>query len=96
MIKSDNENDYQKQSEKGAAYALGSGCGENAANEPVKSMSFGVFSLGLLALSAFAGWMDWRRGNREDLDRVGWVNWPLVMMLALIGAAMSGLLAFGL
>lgn len=44
----------------------------------------------------FAGWMDWRRSNRDQLDKVGWVNWTLVMVLAFIAAAMLGLLAAGL
>lgn len=46
----------------------------------------------LLAASLFAGWMDRRRNNRELLDKVGWVNWPLVMILTLIGAVMLGLI----
>ncbi len=53
-------------------------------------------AIALLAFSILAGWMDYRRGKREHLDKVGWVNWPLVMMLALIGAVMTLLLGLGL
>lgn len=37
---------------------------------------------------------DRRRERRADLDRVGWVPWPLVLIVALLGAAVS--LAFAL
>ena len=47
----------------------------------------------MIVIAGFAGWMDRRRNNRNHLDRVGWVNWPLVMILALIGAVMLGILA---
>jgi hypothetical protein len=50
-------------------------------------------AVALLAVAAWAGWMDRRRHNRDDLDRVGWVNWPLVMVLALVGAMMMAILA---
>jgi hypothetical protein len=46
-----------------------------------------------LALAGFAGWMDWRRNNREELDRVGWANWQLIMMAGLIGGLLAGLIA---
>ncbi|MFN2258912.1 MAG: hypothetical protein ABR601_03640 [Parasphingopyxis sp.] len=46
----------------------------------------------LLGLAATAAIMDRRRNNRDELDRVGWVNWPLVLVLALIGAMMCVML----
>ena len=49
-------------------------------------------SLALLALAGWATWMDRRRANRSDLDRVGWVSWPLVMVLSLTAAMMTVLL----
>ena len=42
----------------------------------------------LLGLAAMAAVMDRRRNNRDVLDRVGWVNWPLVLYLSLVGALM--------
>ncbi|MEM8695029.1 MAG: hypothetical protein AAGE05_03285 [Pseudomonadota bacterium] len=61
---------------------------------PISSMA--LAALLMFALAIYAGWMDYKRGRREHLDDVGWVNWTLVMMLALIGAAMLGLLSAGL
>lgn len=46
----------------------------------------------LLGLAVLAAIMDRRRNNRDELDRVGWVSWPLVMVLALTGAMMSAML----
>ena len=42
----------------------------------------------LLGLAGLAAVMDRRRNNRDELDRVGWVNWPLVLYLALVGGLM--------
>jgi hypothetical protein len=47
----------------------------------------------LLALVGWSAWMDRRRNNRATLDRVGWVHWPLVMILSLVGALMMVILA---
>jgi hypothetical protein len=58
-------------------------------------MTLGIAAGLALALAIFAGWMDWRRNNRDQLDKVGWVNWTLLMVLAGIAAAMLGLLAVG-
>lgn len=43
---------------------------------------------GWLALAAFAAWADRRRTRREDLDRVGWVPWPLVLIVAIVATAL--------
>ncbi len=50
---------------------------------------------GLLALAGLAAFMDWRRNNRDDLDRVGLVNWANVMIAALFGALIATLYFFG-
>ncbi|WP_116234717.1 hypothetical protein [Parasphingopyxis lamellibrachiae] len=49
---------------------------------------FVVAAIALIAIAVFAGLMDRRRNNRDHLDEVGWANWPLIMILALIGATM--------
>ena len=53
---------------------------------------------GAIALLGIAGWAvlaDRRRANRANPDRVGWISWPLVLVLALIGALMFAILAIG-
>jgi hypothetical protein len=44
-------------------------------------------------LVAIAGLADRRRTRRRDLDRAGWVPWPLIMILAMIVAAAAVALA---
>ena len=46
------------------------------------------------ALALLAGWRDRRRRLRADVDAVGWVDWPLVQMLAIFAVAAAGLLAW--
>ncbi|SNS12050.1 hypothetical protein SAMN06295912_101435 [Sphingomonas laterariae] len=38
-------------------------------------------SAGVAAVAALA---DRRRNRRRDLDRVGWMPWPLIVMLAIM------------
>jgi hypothetical protein len=45
------------------------------------------------AVALAAGLADHRRRRRADLDRIGWVDWPTVQMLALIGLAIAVRLA---
>jgi len=45
------------------------------------------------ALALFAGWRAHRRARRADPDAVGWVDWTLVQMVALIALAVSGYVA---
>jgi hypothetical protein len=40
-------------------------------------------------VAGFAAWRERRRAKRHDLDKVGWVNWTLVMVVALVIAASS-------
>ena len=49
-------------------------------------MTLGISAAIALSIAIFAGWMDWRRNNRDQLDKVGWVNWTLLMVLAMIAA----------
>lgn len=46
-----------------------------------------------VAVAIFAGWRDHRRRRRADLDAVGWIDWALVQVAALIALAVLGLLA---
>jgi hypothetical protein len=48
---------------------------------------------GLLLLAVGAAWAEHRRGRRRDLDRVGWVPWNLVQILAFLGAVIAVALA---
>ncbi len=47
----------------------------------------------LFLFAIYAAWADHRRGKRADIDKVGWINWPLVLMLSLVGAMMMAILA---
>ncbi len=51
-------------------------------------------SAALAALAVVAGLGERRRRRRRDPDSVGWVDWPTVQMLALIGLAVTVGLAF--
>jgi hypothetical protein len=44
-------------------------------------------------LVAVAGFADRRRAHRRDLDRAGWVPWPMIMILAMIVAAAATAIA---
>ncbi|MEA3053026.1 MAG: hypothetical protein QOG72_1929 [Sphingomonadales bacterium] len=44
------------------------------------------------ALTAFAAWRDHARANRRDIDKVGWVPWQLVLVLAMLLAVVCGAL----
>lgn len=47
-----------------------------------------------LALAVFAGFRDWRRKRRVDLDKVGIIDWPAVQVLALIAVAILVSIAY--
>jgi hypothetical protein len=40
----------------------------------------------MLLLAVLSGVADWRRRKRKDPDRVGWVPWPTVQVLAFLAA----------
>jgi len=40
-------------------------------------------------VAVFAGWRDYRRKHRDDLDRIGVFEWRTVQMFALIVFAIS-------
>ncbi len=52
-------------------------------------------SIGALALGGVAIIADRRRNRRADLDKVGFVPWPLVLILALVASAVFARLALG-
>ena len=52
-----------------------------------------VFASLAFALALFAGWRAHRRTRRTDPDAVGWIDWTLVQMAALIALAVSGYVA---
>lgn len=46
-----------------------------------------------VAVAAGSGFADWRRMRRSDPDRVGWMPWTLVQVMALLGAVLTAALA---
>jgi len=45
------------------------------------------------AVTGFAALADRRRTRRRDIDRVGWVPWPAVLLFALFVAVICAALA---
>ncbi|WP_337846316.1 hypothetical protein [Sphingomonas sp.] len=47
----------------------------------------------MVALVGVSGLAEWRRGRRRDLDRVGWMPWTFIqimaLLLAIVGAALA-------
>lgn len=46
-----------------------------------------------VAVAAGSGLADWRRVKRSDPDRVGWVPWTLIQIMAVLGAVVTAALA---
>lgn len=46
-----------------------------------------------LALAIFAGFGDWRRKRRTNLDSISLVDWPSVQVIALIATAILASIA---
>ncbi len=47
----------------------------------------------MVTLAGVRGLADWRRGRRRDLDKVGWVPWTLIQLIAVLLAVMGAALA---
>ena len=47
----------------------------------------------MVALVGVSGVAEWRRAKRRDLDKVGWVPWTFIqvmaLLLAIVGAALA-------
>lgn len=47
----------------------------------------------MVALVGVSGVAEWRRGKRNDLDKVGWMPWTFIqvmaLLLAIVGAALA-------
>lgn len=46
-----------------------------------------------VAMAAGSGVADWRRTRRHDPDRVGWMPWTLIQVMAVLGAVVTAALA---
>ena len=56
------------------------------------SALFWLLAAAFAALAILAAWADQRRSKRRDLDRPGWVPWPLVQVLAMLLTAVCAAL----
>lgn len=54
---------------------------------------FWIVSGGALALCLIAAWAEKRRSKRKNLDKPGWVPWPLIQVLAIMGTVVAAALA---
>lgn len=52
-----------------------------------------IASLAMIAIAGLAAYGDRRRIHRSDPDRVGFMPWTLVQVVALFAAAIAGTLA---
>lgn len=46
-----------------------------------------------VTIAAGSGLADWRRAKRRNLDRVGWMPWTLIQIMAVLGAVVTAALA---
>ena len=46
-----------------------------------------------IGVAAFASYADRRRARRRNLDKVGFMPWPLIMIIAMLAAAVLAALA---
>jgi hypothetical protein len=46
------------------------------------------------AIAALAAWRDHARAKRRDIDKVGWMPWSLILVMAMLLAVVCGALAF--
>jgi hypothetical protein len=49
------------------------------------STYFWLLASASAALALLAGWADYRRDKRRNLDKPGWVPWQLILILAMMG-----------
>jgi hypothetical protein len=52
-----------------------------------------IGAAGSLAIAGVATVCERRRQRRADLDRVGWMPWPLILVLSLLAAAVCAAFA---
>jgi hypothetical protein len=52
-----------------------------------------IIAAACAALALLAGWADHRRAKRRDIDRPGWVPWQPILVLAMLGCVVCGVLA---
>ncbi len=57
------------------------------------STLFWAISAASALLIVIAGWAEKRQAARRNLDRPGWISWPLVQVFALIGTVVAAVLA---
>ncbi len=65
----------------------------DAAADAEPSTILWVLAGALLLLAIYSAWAEHRRGRRRNLDRVGWMPWNLLQVLAFLGAIAAAALA---
>ncbi|MDP9413875.1 MAG: hypothetical protein M3Q08_07250 [Pseudomonadota bacterium] len=54
---------------------------------------FWAIAAAALLLVVFSGFAERRQASRKNLDRPGWISWPLMQVLGVIGMVVAAVLA---
>jgi hypothetical protein len=69
------------------------GVGDGSDGEAVSAQALWIAAAACALAAIASGLAEWARHRRRNLDRVGWVPWQLVTMLAIFGTIILAALA---
>jgi hypothetical protein len=67
--------------------------GDGTDGETMSAQAYWVATGAAALLAVAAGFAEWARARRRNLDRVGWMPWQLISMLALFATIILAALA---